>query len=813
MDCVRKRQIIQVHVGSHSRLYEALSIEANEQTTANEIVDCIREKLGASDRSQFELAEVIGDERGELCKERRLQNDECPVRVQALWPTNSLSSSSSVNRTIKTSSQCTDTPQFRFCLRRRHTQPMNWSFSCATGSQSDWLQEHFLKFLCQPKDKKYPDLCQLPDLSEQTLLDNLRARFCQGHIYTYVGSILIAVNPFKFLPIYNPKYVQLYQNRRLGELPPHIFAIADAAYQTLRSERRDQCIVISGESGSGKTESTNFLLHHLTALSARDSAAGRVEQTILAAGPILEAFGNAKTKHNDNSSRFGKFVQLQYRANGLVSGALVRKYLLEKSRITSPPIGEHNYHVFYYLLAGTSALEKQQLHLLPQCEYTFLQSNSQSKSNVSSSFQSNLRNHDESHEFVRLKQSLELVGLDVKQRSRINELLSAVLLLGNVQFARRTGRHQDEHVQVRNLDVISQLAQLLQVQTAELTDALTSKRTKPTKGETIVMRFRVEEALRTRDAMAQCLYEALFEWIVLRLNRALLPIDPNCYAKNGNCIGVLDIFGFENLGLNNHFEQFCINYANEHLHQYFNEHVFKYEQEEYQSEGIDWQHIPYLDNSACLRLIEGRPYGLLCLLDDQCSFPSGSGADVLRKFSEQHRRNRLFKTIPCNPTAFVIQHFAGPVQYQIEEFKHKNVDLMRPDVVQLLRRSKSLFVRELVCGCPVALFRWRKLRAFLFAFTHFASQSKSKTISCNLKRNHKDRSQNVFKGNQTKPTQTDSQHETQVAVSIRQNESAFCVKGHLVRATSSPSKLIHNQFNTYKRSEKELLEKANAIIR
>lgn len=799
----RKRHVIQVHVGPHSRLYEALSIEANEGTTAAEIVDCIREKLGASDRSQFELAEVIDDQHGELCKERRLQCNECPVRLQALWPMNAT-----------TDAVISLQPQFRFCLRRRHTQPMNWSFSCSNGtSQSEWLQEHFLKFLCQPKNKKYPDLCQLPDLSEQTLLNNLRARFYQEHIYTYVGSILIAVNPFKFLPIYNPKYVQLYQNRRLGELPPHIFAIADAAYQTLRNERRDQCIVISGESGSGKTESTNFLLHHLAALSARDSAAGRVEQIILAAGPILEAFGNAQTKHNDNSSRFGKFVQLQYRANGLVSGALVRKYLLEKSRITSPPQGEYNYHVFYYLLSGTTMSEKQRLCLLSPADYTFLQINSGDSTTKMSAIYNSRLVAESSHEFVRLKQSLELVGFDAAQQFQINELLSAILLLGNVQFARRTGRHQDEHVLIRNEEVVRQLAQLLHVQQEDLTAALTTKRTKPTKGETIVMKFRVQEALRTRDAMAQCLYEALFEWIVLRLNQALLPHDGDKGTthtihpiQSGNSIGVLDIFGFENLGCHNHFEQFCINYANEHLHQYFNEHVFKYEQEEYESEGIDWKHIPYMDNAACLRLIEGRPSGLLCLLEDQCSFPSGSGADLLRKFSEQHRKNQLFQTVPCNPTAFIIQHFAGPVQYQIEEFKHKNVDLMRPDVVQLLRRSRSCFVRQLVCGCPVSLFRWRKLRAFLFAYVRFASQTKSPSnyyYECNSK--------NGQFGSQVHQSPiVDSSGSCEI---LRSNDQAYCVKGHLVRATSSPSKLVHNQFSAYKKSEKDLLDKANAIIR
>jgi len=188
------------------------------------------------------------------------------------------------------------------------------------------LKDYFNRFLYQPRDKEYPDLCQLPDLNEQTLLDNLRARFLAGNIYTYVGSILIALNPFKFYPIYNPKYVKLYQNRRLGpDIPPHIFAIADAAYHCMLKEKKNQCIVISGESGSGKTESTNFLLHHLTALSQKGSHGSGVEQTILSAGPVLEAFGNAKTAHNNNSSRFGKFIQVNYKENGMVHGYVGRQ--------------------------------------------------------------------------------------------------------------------------------------------------------------------------------------------------------------------------------------------------------------------------------------------------------------------------------------------------------------------------------------------------------------------------------------------------------------------------------------------------------
>lgn len=287
------------------------------------------------------------------------------------------------------------------------------------------IKDYFQRFLYQPKDREYPDLCQLPELNEQTLLDNLRARFAAGYIYTYVGSILIALNPFKFYPIYNPKYVKLYQNKRIGSsLPPHIFAVADAAYHCMLRERTNQCIVISGESGSGKTESTNFLLHHLTALSQKGSHGSGVEQTILSAGPVLEAFGNAKTAHNNNSSRFGKFIQVNYKENGMVHGAVVQKYLLEKSRICSQGRNERNYHVFYYLLAGASEQEKEQLHLLSVDKYNYL-----SKTGCSV-----VPGVDEQYEFSRLKQSMDMVGFTLDKQRRLFAVLSAVLLLGEFSF-------------------------------------------------------------------------------------------------------------------------------------------------------------------------------------------------------------------------------------------------------------------------------------------------------------------------------------------------------------------------------------------
>ena len=369
-----------------------------------------------------------------------------------------------------------------------------------------------------------------------------------------------------------------------------------------------QCIVISGESGSGKTESTNFLLHHLTALSQKGCHGSGVEQTILSAGPVLEAFGNAKTAHNNNSSRFGKFIQVNYRENGLVQGAVVQKYLLEKSRIVSQGPLERNYHVFYYLLSGTTDAEREMLHLLPADKYVYLNSKSLT-----------LENCGESYEFSRLKQSMEMVGFSPEKQRRLFNVLSAVLLLGNVQFfPKKSTYHHDESVQVRNPEVVQVISELLKVKQDTLMLALTTKRAKAS-GETLIMQYKLPEAIAARDALAKCLYGALFDWIVLQVNHALLSKDSNSSpAHTGQSIGVLDIFGFEDFGAQNAFEQFCINYANEHLQYYFNLHVFKYEQTEYKKECIKWRDIEFMDNSGCLHLFESKPVGLLCILDDLC---------------------------------------------------------------------------------------------------------------------------------------------------------------------------------------------------
>ncbi|KAL9823994.1 unconventional myosin-IXb, partial [Geothlypis trichas] len=419
-----------------------------------------------------------------------------------------------------------------------------------------------------------------------------------------------------------------------------------------------------------------------------------------------QAFGNAKTAHNNNSSRFGKFIQVNYLENGIVRGAVVEKYLLEKSRLVSQEKDERNYHVFYYLLLGVNEEERKEFHLKQPEDYFYLN-------------QHNLKiedGEDLRHEFERLKQAMEMVGFLSATKKQIFSVLSAILYLGNVTYKKKaTGR--DEGLDVGPPEVLDILSQLLKVKREILVEVLTKRKT-VTANDKLILPYSLNEAITARDSMAKSLYSALFDWIVLRINHALL--NKKDMEESVTClsIGVLDIFGFEDFETNS-FEQFCINYANEQLQYYFNQHIFKLEQEEYKSEGITWHNIDYTDNVACIHLISKKPTGLFYLLDEESNFPHATNQTLLAKFKQQHEENKFFVGTPVMEPAFIIRHFAGKVKYQIKDFREKNMDYMRPDIVALLRSSDSAFVRELIGMDPVAVFRWAVLRAALRAVAVF----------------------------------------------------------------------------------------------
>nr|XP_047937353.1 unconventional myosin-IXa isoform X3 [Anser cygnoides] len=687
-------------------------ITARKTSTAAEVIDSLINKLQLEKTKCYVLAEVkeFGGE------EWILNPTDCPVQRMMLWPRMALENRISGE-------------DYRFLLREK-----NLDGSIHYGSLQSWLRVTEERrrmvergFLPQPQQKDYDDLCSLPDLNEKTLLENLRNRFKQEKIYTYVGSILIVINPFKFLPIYNPKYVKMYDNHQLGKLEPHIYAVADVAYHAMLQRRKNQCIVISGESGSGKTQSTNFLIHHLTALSQKGFASG-VEQIILGAGPVLEAFGNAKTAHNNNSSRFGKFIQVNYQETGTVRGAYVEKYLLEKSRLVYQEHNERNYHVFYYLLAGASEEERSAFHLKQPEEYHYL--NQMTKKPLRQSWDEycydsepdcfSVEGEDLKHDFERLQLAMEMVGFLPKTRRQIFSLLSAILHLGNIRYKKKT--YRDDSIDICNPEILPIVSDLLEVKEEMLFEALVTRKT-VTVGEKLILPYKLAEAVTVRNSMAKSLYSALFDWIVFRINHALLNSKDMEESTKTLSIGVLDIFGFEDYE-NNSFEQFCINFANERLQHYFNQHIFKLEQEEYRAEGISWHNIDYIDNSGCINLISKKPTGLLHLLDEESNFPQATNQTLLDKFKRQHEGNSYIEFPAVMEPAFIIKHYAGKVKYGVKDFREKNTDHMRPDIVALLRSSKNAFICGMIGIDPVAVFRWAVLRAFFRAMVAFREAGK-----------------------------------------------------------------------------------------
>ncbi|KHJ95256.1 myosin head [Oesophagostomum dentatum] len=723
---------VYMHCFNPENQNDRVCIELHKRATTEELIDRVismRPDLVGQSVEDYDIFEMMVTPDGQASKERRLDRGEYPVAAQLIW--------SRMPGGEQTASN------YRFVFRHKGARTGSSYTRFGSAEAASTIDSFLARFLQQPHDREYADLCMLPELTEQTLLDNLRDRFNSGHIYTYIGPILVAVNPFSFFPIYNPKYARLYsQSRKLGSLPPHIFAIADVTYHNMLRIKESQCVVISGESGSGKTESTNHLISHLTSLSQKGTSACSSETTLLNAGPVLEAFGNAVTLQNNNSSRFGKFIKINYRENGMVSGANVEIYLLEKSRIISQAKGERvvasvgllnlktactartssrhnqdspiprNYHVFYYLLEGASDEERQKYFLLKPQDYHYLNQHEQfSPEGV-----------NEKYEFDRLRRAMSSVGFCTSTQSTIFGLISAVLLLGNIRYISRHAYHSDENAYIENEEVVDLVAQLLNIRTEALMQALTMKR-HVMKAETVVTRFSVSEAINTRDAMAKCLYNALFHWIVLRINQALMRKDVS--GSIGYYIGILDIFGFEDVGAQwNSFEQLCINYANEHLQAYFNQHIFQFEQEEYQSQGICWTNIEYTDNTECVQLFQSKPYGLLRLIDEESNINNGTDESMLAKLNQFLKTNEYYETPQRKEPAFIIAHYAGKVKYQITGFREKNKDLMRQDVLNTLKTSRCALMKAVLAIDPVAVYRWSLVRTVFRAMQAFKQSGK-----------------------------------------------------------------------------------------
>ncbi|KAH7690363.1 Myosin ATPase protein [Dioscorea alata] len=528
------------------------------------------------------------------------------------------------------------------------------------------------------------DMTKLAYLHEPGVLQNLKSRYDMNEIYTYTGNILIAVNPFRRLPhLYDSHMMQQYKGAAFGELSPHPFAVADAAYRLMINEGVSQSILVSGESGAGKTESTKLLMRYLAHMGGRSAAEGRsVEQQVLESNPVLEAFGNAKTVRNNNSSRFGKFVELQFDERGRISGAAVRTYLLERSRVCQISTPERNYHCFYMLCAAPPE-DVKRLKLGNPRSFHYL--------NQSDCYE--LEGVDDSKEYLETRRAMDIVGISADEQDAIFRVVAAILHLGNIEFKEGAETDSSQPKDEKSLLHLRTAAELLMCDVKALEDSL-CKRIIVTRDENITKSLDPEAAVLSRDALAKVVYSQLFDWLVNKINSSIGQ-DPNSKFL----IGVLDIYGFESFKTNS-FEQFCINLTNEKLQQHFNQHVFKMEQEEYTKEEINWSYIEFIDNQDILDLIEKKPGGIIALLDEACVLPRSTHETFAQKLYQTFKTHKRFSKPKLARSDFTIHHYAGDVTYQTELFLDKNKDYVVAEHQALLCDSKCSFVSGLFPPLP-----------------------------------------------------------------------------------------------------------------
>ncbi|XP_051825591.1 unconventional myosin-Vb [Antechinus flavipes] len=519
------------------------------------------------------------------------------------------------------------------------------------------------------------DLTALSYLHEPAVLHNLKVRFLESnHIYTYCGIVLVAINPYEQLPIYGQDVIYAYSGQNMGDIDPHIFAVAEEAYKQMARDEKNQSIIVSGESGAGKTVSAKYAMRYFATVGGSASETN-IEEKVLASSPIMEAIGNAKTTRNDNSSRFGKYIQIGFDKRHHIIGANMRTYLLEKSRVVFQADEERNYHIFYQLCAAASLPEFKELALT--CAEDFFY--------VSQGRDTSIDGVDDAEDFEKTRQAFTLLGVRESHQISIFKIIASILHLGNVEIqAERDGEScsispQDEHL--RNF------CALLGVEHSQMQHWLCHRKLVTT-SETYVKSMSLQQVVNARNALAKHIYAQLFNWIVGHVNKAL-----HTTLKQHSFIGVLDIYGFETFEVNS-FEQFCINYANEKLQQQFNWHVFKLEQEEYMKEQIPWTLIDFYDNQPCIDLIEAK-LGILDLLDEECKVPKGTDQNWAQKLYDRHSSSQHFQKPRMSNTSFIVLHFADKVEYHSDGFLEKNRDTVYEEQINILKASKFPLVADL----------------------------------------------------------------------------------------------------------------------
>ncbi|XP_026881852.2 myosin VIa isoform X7 [Electrophorus electricus] len=565
-------------------------------------------------------------------------------------------------------------------------------------------------------NKHVEDNCSLMYLNEATLLNNVRVRYSKDKIYTYVANILIAVNPYYDIPkLYSLDTIQQYQGRSLGTLPPHVYALADKAFRDMKVLKMSQSIIVSGESGAGKTENTKFVLRYLTTSYGTGQD---IDERIVEANPLLEAFGNAKTVRNNNSSRFGKFVEIHFNSKNAVVGGFVSHYLLEKSRICRQSSEERNYHIFYRLCAGAPEDIRQKFHLSSPDSFRYLSRGCTRYFATKDTDKQILQNRksaehlkagplkdpllDDQGDFSRMVVAMKKIGLDDGEKLDLFRVVAGVLHLGNIDFEEAGSTSGGCVIKNKSGQALEHCAELLGLDEEDLRISLTSRVMLTTaggaKGTVIKVPLKVEQANNARDALAKAVYSRLFDHVVTRVNQCF-PFD-----SSANFIGVLDIAGFEYFE-HNSFEQFCINYCNEKLQQFFNERILKEEQELYQKEGLGVNEVKYVDNQDCIDLVELKLVGILDILDEENRLPQPSDQHFTETVHNKHK-NHFRLTVPRkskltvhrnvrDDEGFIIRHFAGAVCYETNQFVEKNNDALHMSLESLVSESKDRFIREL----------------------------------------------------------------------------------------------------------------------
>ncbi|OMP89223.1 Myosin-2 [Diplodia seriata] len=533
------------------------------------------------------------------------------------------------------------------------------------------------------------DLTNLSHLNEPAVLQAIKLRYAQKEIYTYSGIVLIAANPFARVDsLYVPGMVQVYAGKHRASQAPHLFAIAEEAFADMLRDNRNQTIVVSGESGAGKTVSAKYIMRYFATRESPDNpgqrkansdAMSETEKQILATNPIMEAFGNAKTTRNDNSSRFGKYIEIMFDEATEIIGAKIRVYLLERSRLVFQPVKERNYHIFYQLCAGATDAEREEWGLKSPDDFTYM---NQGSAPV-------IDGVDDKAEYDLTRKSLGTIGVNDETQSQIFKLLAALLHLGDVKI---TATRTDSSLSPEEPSLV-QASKLLGIDGAGFARWCVKKQL-ITRGEKITSNLTQAQAIVVRDSVAKYIYSSLFDWLVDKVNRSLA--SEEIVAATKSFIGVLDIYGFEHFAKNS-FEQFCINYANEKLQQEFNQHVFKLEQEEYLREEIDWTFIDFSDNQPCIDLIEGK-LGILSLLDEESRLPMGSDEQFVTKLHHNYSgdKHKFYKKPRFGKSSFTVCHYAVDVTYESESFIEKNRDTVPDEHMEVLKASTNKFLVEII---------------------------------------------------------------------------------------------------------------------